>query len=132
MGNQGNEGSTQMRCVRCNAETRFHRAVVRLADGTITGGLCGTCDPRTDASVGHEHSTGGTMECDLCDGVAVYALPEHHLEVSVVEGAEHDQSGYPIDEDTPLRCDIHGPITAVGEIPEGQLSSGAVSTASDD
>lgn len=120
-----------MRCVSCGTATRFHRAVVRLDDGRVHAGLCQDCDP-TPARDISDGVTGGTLECDHCDGVAVYALPEHRLEVSIVDGAEHESSGYPIEEETPLRCELHGPVPAEGEAPEVSTTPGAVPVAPTD
>ena len=97
------------RCVRCNREPGYNRAVLDLVRGVEIGSLCRNCElgvfyvldtsPVTTSGEGHT--------CACCDRDGFYALPRWLPETCADTGTVRTSVDYQLDDQPLFLCDEH-------------------------
>lgn len=97
------------RCVRCNREPGFNRAVLDLVTNTEVGALCRNCelDSLSDTGVFERGSTDGTCGCPGCERDALFAFPRWLPETTVSDGTVESRVDYDRDANPMAFCDEH-------------------------
>ncbi|WP_254862851.1 hypothetical protein [Halovivax gelatinilyticus] len=97
------------RCVRCDREPGYNRAVIDLVSGEEIGALCRNCelDSLPDAGVFERGSADGGCGCPGCDRDALVSVPRWLPETTVSDGTIESRVDYDLDDRPIALCDEH-------------------------
>lgn len=98
-----------MRCINCDREARYNRALVDTFERERLGGVCRDCeDERFGRLLGRLPVDDGVAEqCSFCDRTGRFALPLHKLDIDCRAGTESVDSNYCVERGTPRFCEAH-------------------------
>ncbi|WP_290818840.1 hypothetical protein [Halovivax sp.] len=122
------EGELGRRCVRCDDEPGFNRAVLDVVAGAEVGALCRNCelDVLVEPESYERGSRDGACGCPGCDRDATFALPRWLPETTVSNGAVESRVDYGLDEHPLSLCDEHyGDLVSGSSVPSTPLASAA-------
>lgn len=114
------------RCVRCDREPGFNRAIVDLVGDAEVGALCRNCE--FEAFVEPESyeraSTDGSCGCPGCDRDGMFALPRWLPETKITNGVVESRVDYELDEHPIRLCDEHfDDLVSGAAVPSGPMRS---------
>lgn len=96
-----------MRCVRCECEAGYNRAVIELYSRTTVGGLCMNCERDEFGRTFEYPNHGPERQCKFCRRDGYVLFPRYLPRTESASGDLVVQTSIESDDTAPCLCDEH-------------------------